>query len=382
MHLIFDARPIAQQFTGLGRYTASLLCTLLDYADAPGMRIDVLLDAATDRERNEHHLRLAAHAGRGRCQLYYLDAPAISLRQQWIVPGWVNCRGADAYFYPHFDVPLRIEVPITFVVHDLIPLLVPGYVQTLAWAKKAYFREMIRLGLKRAERCIAVSMTTRNDILRLMGMRYEKKVTVAPEGPVLAPGFANQPVVIDMEIGRNYLLYVGDRRPHKNIRRVIDLFFELRARHGYQGMLIIAGSTRNYGFDAEAHVAGRTDVRFLGNVSDAQLSMLYSATDALLFLSEYEGFGLPVVEAAHYGRRMILSDGGAIAEIAPPGACVVGCDQPLDQVAGKVAEYLGKPGAPTPVEYFQHYSWQAAARTIFPYAFAATSAGTFATGVG
>jgi glycosyltransferase involved in cell wall biosynthesis len=170
-------------------------------------------------------------------------------------------------------------------------------------------------------------------------------------------------------IDRPYLLYVGDRRPHKNIRRVIDLFVALKDQHGYSGALVLVGNRRNYGFDVEQYVDGRDDVVIAGNVSDKDLSWYYKHTDGLVFLSEYEGFGLPVIEAATFNRKIVVSDGGSLAEIAPASACVVPRGQPVAKAALKVAAYLADNSLTDLTDYLGKFAWTRAARQIFPQAY-------------
>ena len=364
MKLIFDARHIGQPFTGLGRYTASLLTALLDSADAPGLLVEVILHNSPDWQANFHYQSLRKRVDGGRCQLRWVDVPPFSLRQHWVMAREVNRGGGDVYFYPHFDPPLAVILPTVFVVHDLIPLLVPGYVQRLASVKRWYFRKMIQLSAHRALRCVAVSETTRDDVLRLIGAKMADKVSVAYEGPVLDRTAAATPT-----ISGPYLLYVGDRRPHKNLRRVIDLYSALRQTHGYAGQLLLVGSRQNYDFDVDAYLTGRDGVTVLGNVSDSELLALYAHCDALVFLSEYEGFGLPVIEAAQFNRRMILSDGGALPEIAPPSALILSRTLSVEAAARLSSEYLSRPSPNENMSYNARFSWEQAARIIFPFAY-------------
>jgi glycosyltransferase involved in cell wall biosynthesis len=366
--LIFDARTITFQYTGLGRYTASLLFALLDNASPDICRITVLLEDSTDLSDNSHVKRLKPYVDSDRCEVRLVPTPAISLVQQLKLPPIVNAMGADHYFYPHFDYPVGIRIPTTFVVHDLLPLVVPDYVQKMAWAKKVYFREMLCLAAHRAQHCIAVSDATRRDLAKLIGDKLAQKITVAPEGPTLSASSAEMAASwLRIRRERPFLMYVGDRRPHKNLRRIIDLFRLLREQHGYPGELLLIGSPQNHDFNVDAYIANMPDVKVIGNVTDAELGALYSHADGLVFLSRYEGFGLPVVEAAQHGCRVIVSDGGSLPEVAPRNACILPNDMPLSRAASALAHYLDAPLAQLPDAYLQGYSWQAAAQVIFPY---------------
>lgn len=369
MKLVFDARPMANQFSGLARYTGSLLESLLSTATNDSLEFIVLLHSKYDWNVNFHFHKLATYARSGRCSIVFADAPPISLMQHLSVRSVVNKLRPDHYFYPHFDLPVGIDTKTTFVIHDLIPLIVPGYVQRLAWLKREYFRHMVKYSVHRSDRCIAVSNTTRDDIVNVAGDQYAKKIEIAYEGPVLAQYKVSDPTETATLVKGPFLLYVGDRRPHKNLPRVLDLYIRLRDDHGYPGNLVLVGSTQNYGIDFDHLVKGRPDVHVLGNVTDAQLTSLYKKTDSLVFLSEYEGFGLPVVEAARFGRKMILSDGGSLAEIAPHGAYIIPRSLPIDEIASKVASYLREPLVVDYSAYNRSFSWEIASRLIFPFAY-------------
>jgi glycosyltransferase involved in cell wall biosynthesis len=365
-HLIYDARPMEQEHTGLGRYTASLLLGLLESSTASDCQVDVLIHESPNINMNAHVAKIeAAVQRRGGARIHRVPVPAISIRQHWKLARFIRRFCADHYFYPHFDRPLGIHLPSTFVVHDLIPLKVPGYVQRVAWLKKHYFKELIRMNVRWSHRCIAVSETTRNDVLELVGPTYAGKVDVVYEGTLTSSRERD----IKPLITSPYLLYVGDRRPHKNVQRIIDLFVALKDQHGYVGILVLVGNKRNYGFNVEQYVVDREDVVFVGNVSDEDLSWYYEHTDCLMFLSEYEGFGLPVIEAARFNRKIVVSDGGALAEIAPKSSCVIARRLTIQQAAAKVAEYLSNPEQVNLTTYLAQFTWSIAAKRIFPQAY-------------
>ena len=368
MKLIFDARLMALEFTGLGRYTALLLKTLLKERDNPDFHITILLDSGTNWEGNMHYNALLPLMTSDQMEICHIDAAPLSFRQHLSVSKWVNQREADQYFYPHFDLPANIKKQKTLVIHDLLPLVVPNYTGSFALLKKFYFRNLIIRNVKRADRCITISETTKKDIVRLTGLHHASKIDVVGEGPFLKPAELN-PAELRCVPDEKFLLYVGDRRPHKNLRRIVDVFMALRLEHGYPGKLVIIGSTRNFDFDLDAHIGENPDILVLGNVSDATLAAYYAKTDALIFLSEYEGFGLPVVEAANFNRKMLLSDGGSLAEIAPEQSCILPRSLSVPDAAAKAHPYLASHMTIDYSDFISRYSWERTAREIFPEAF-------------
>lgn len=371
MRLIFDARHMQNPFTGLGRYTSSLLLSLLSSYSRQGLEIVVLLNKCDSDCASVEVKEVFRQEISGRCRIHFVRGSPFSLNQQWSVASEVNGLGGDMYFYPHFDPPFGIKSPIIFVVHDFLPLVVDKYIQKYKALKRLYFKTTIRYAMYRAKYCFAVSENTRKDLLGLVGTHNSDKVFVAYEGAVLksSPPPPSSPAKSNFRVPNKFLLYVGDRRPHKNLIRVIDLFNSLKKKSVYDGGLVIAGSTRNYDVDIDAYVGANHEVVFTGNVSDEELAMLYQSTDALVFLSEYEGFGLPVVEAAAHGKRMLLSDGGSLAEIAPPWACVIPRTMSVEDASFVAANYLSASFDVDPIEYNAQFDWVLTARKIFPEAY-------------
>ncbi len=110
--------------------------------------LDVLAPDASSVAENPYLRLLQPHVDHGRCVVHHLSVPAISLEQQWAIPRFVRKLGHDLYFYPHFDVPSFVPIPLLFVVHDLIPSKVPGYVLRFEALKKKYYKSCVRCGLR------------------------------------------------------------------------------------------------------------------------------------------------------------------------------------------------------------------------------------------
>ena len=373
MKLIFDARPMFAQFSGLGRYTHSLLHSLLSTRTNQSYDVIVLLYSQGESAKPSAHFSLTNFIKDGVCTAEYVDAAPISLRQHLVVSRVVNKINPDKYFYPHFDMPLGISAETTFVIHDLTPVVISDYIQKYSSIKRLYFTSMVKFWVHHSTNCIAVSKTTKKDILSIVGGQYAKKIKVAYEGPILT--YTNDMIVnfsnsFIGDLPKSYLLYVGDRRPHKNLSRLFNLFSELKTEHGYEGELVLVGSTKNYGDNIDQMIGRTAHVKVMGNVSDYELLALYEGMDSLVLLSKYEGFGLPVIEAARLGKKMIISDGGSLAEISPPSACVLSNDLPIKIAAQKAIDYIKDDTKAEYLDFNTLFSWEQASRIMFPEAYA------------
>lgn len=360
MYLVFDARHLCLPHSGLGRYSASLVeaITQLPTSERPA-RCSVLITPAV-RSNGIHDALIDKIKKCPGFHTRIVDQSPFGSPLQGKVVAALKDLGADHYIYPHYDVPMGIGTPTTFVIHDLMPVLVEGYIRKHVWLKKLYFHLRTRSSLRRAENCIAVSEKTRSDVLALFGTRFsEKAVTIYSGIPALVETRPDRPIEDE------YLLYVGDRRPHKNIQRMLEIFRTLVAEQGFRGKLVMSGPKTNFGFDPEAFArVNELPMEFPGPVSDDLLNALYRHASAHLLISKYEGFGLPVIEAARHSTKTIVSDQGALPEIAPAGALVLPDALGVRESAGRVAAYLASDLRPDGGGINDRFQWSRTARLI------------------
>src|SRR5262245_40927137 len=284
----------------------------------------------------------------------------------------------DVLFVPAhvlpLGAPLRRRMRTVVTVHDLGYLRFP---EAHTQAQRLYLRLSTLWSARAASRLIAISAATRDDLVRVAGVRPEK-IAVVHHG--LSPRF--RPVA-DGEIAavlrrygiaganehaigagdhtpagehkaRPYLLYVGTVQPRKNLVRLIEAFAQLDDRRPTTDdrrptagqiiapnlqsaicnlQLVIAGK-RGWLTEeierraAELGVAER--VRFTGYVADEDLPSLLSGALAFVLPSLYEGFGMPVLEAMACGAPVLASNTSSLPEVAGDAALLV---DPTDTAA-------------------------------------------------
>lgn len=223
-------------------------------------------------------------------------------------------KDADIIHYPYFD-PFFLTLPhfsskkVVVTVHDLTPLVLRelfpvGLKGMLKW-------RLQRLALLRVSRIITDSVSSKNDIVRLSGVKASRVDAVH-----LAAGehFEKKSQAVRDAVKKKYKLpekfafYVGDVTPNKNILRLVQACIQTHTP------LVIAGKvftdttvdtthpwTRELE-DVREIAAKHTEViNLLGFVSDEDLVALYNAASVFVMPSLYEGFGLPVVEAFSCG---------------------------------------------------------------------------------
>ncbi|HEV8178170.1 MAG TPA: glycosyltransferase family 1 protein [Gemmatimonadales bacterium] len=176
--------------------------------------------------------------------------------------------------------------------------------------------------LRRANRMIAVSQYTADDLMRRAGVPASR-IDVIYHG--LDPVFtAPNGLTGSAPSTSPYVLAVGGVSPRKNTRRLIEAFVRWRGRGGhrkdYQLRITGASLDRDY---AQAGAGLPEGVRLLGYVDKAELPRLYAGASAFLYPGIYEGFGLPIIEAMACGAPVITSTTGATPEIAGGAAILV-----------------------------------------------------------
>jgi len=228
------------------------------------------------------------------------------------LPARARLDHVDVLHCPSQRAPFRSSVPLVVTVHDLAGLRHPETFN--AWTR-TYTRALLPRIVRAAARVIAVSEFTRGELIELLHIPDEK-VHVIPNavGPPFGPdGKAAE---------GDYVLAVGTLEPRKNLDRLVDAF----ARAGLNGTRLLVTGGHGWG---NVHPAGK-DVHWLGFVPDEELARLYRGARCVAYVSAYEGFGLPVLEAMACGAPVVAASTGAGPEVGGDAAVLV---DPLDDEA-------------------------------------------------
>lgn len=316
MLITIDASPAVNGKAGLGRYAATLAGAVA--AAHPG---DVHLFANMTREGAwpptlEDLPRTTVRAG-------YKPWRMAVLASQIVRTGWDRMLPRPAVFHAteHLLMPLR-ATPTVLTVHDLIFKLFPQHHKRLNYW---YLNVAMPLFVRRADRVIAISETTKRDLMREYGTPEEKiSVVYEAAAPHFAPPPAEQIAEIRARYGlpERYLLTVGTIEPRKNLPRLVEALAALR-RADPALRLVVVGA-RGWlleGFDDAIETFGQQEAVILpGFVPDEDLPALYAGATVTVLASLYEGFGLPVLEAMACGSPVACSATSSLGEIAGEAA--------------------------------------------------------------
>ena len=318
MHIALDGRTIQDHFPGIGRYTFNLARGLAETGPAD----DILLL----HNQGDPNTRFDLDVLRAWPNLSILESssPCFSLVEQWRIPRRLRSHQSALYHSPYYLMPYRAPCPAVVTVHDLIPLLYPHYFTPV---QRLVFNVAVRLATRAARIVVADSEATAADLRRLLHLDSRKvRVVLAAADPTLIrpddAAIANARSRYGLP--KSYVLYVGSNKPHKNLTRLVEAWPLVRRRG--QTQLVIAGSwdpAYNAPKIAAARLGLETDIRWLGPIPQSDLAALYSGSALFVFPSEYEGFGLPVLEAMACGVPVIWSNRSSLPEVAGDAAILV-----------------------------------------------------------
>jgi glycosyltransferase involved in cell wall biosynthesis len=326
MRIAYECATVGRHASGIGRM-AERLAYAIDAALGPGDE----LWAVTNGEPPAG-LRAAPHVGPSRPTPLWMQAavPRLARRERF-----------DLFHFTNSIAPARLSAPYVTTIHDLSLVRFP---ETHPLRRKLYQRTLLGRAAAGARRVITISEASARDLVEVLGVPRDR-VAVTP----LAADERFRPSADRDEVeavrrryglGDRYVLYVGNVEPRKNLVRAIDAFERVGAR---DATLAIAGRLAWLSDEVERRVAayqGPGRVRLLGYVADEDLPALYSGAEAFVYVSLWEGFGLPVVEAMACGAPVVASRVAAIEEVAGDAARLV---DPLsiDEIAAALASVLG-----------------------------------------
>jgi glycosyltransferase involved in cell wall biosynthesis len=318
LRIVFDARR-ARDF-GIGTYIHGLLHALAAIDQSNEYVLVALPEDQSTLAGLPPNFKTTAYRRADSYSLNHLTFPLFLSRLR---PSLVHI--------PLNQVPLFMREPYVVTIHDMSRLLF----ETGSGLRMQTRRFLLRRGLLRAKRIMAVSETTMRDVHDALGIPADR-IRLAYNAPnpdffKPAPAGRARGILERYQIDYPFLLYAGNIRPQKNIPRLVEAFAVAReqlSRHPLYcnlHLIIVGDEISRYPSVRRAVIRTRVEkvVRFLGFVPFEALRVFFESASLFVFPSLYEGFGLPPLEAMATGTPVVASNVSALSEVLGDAALLV-----------------------------------------------------------
>ena len=312
-----DIRPLLHPASGIGRYTQALLEQLVNSDHQWFLYCDRVYNGQLANRENVT-IRSSSRTGASMLNLW---ASQVSFSR------WAKQDQLDVFWSPRHHLPMFLPAKIKTVVtvHDLVWRRFP---ETMETKNRLLEAALMPPSLKRADKLIAVSTFTAGELTALYPY-YAEKTSVVYEAAFEYGDNKDQSgglAAIDTaKLPKQYFLYVGTNEPRKNLEVLLTSYSQLIDGGASIGLVLVAGA--GWGQQSVADqlqgFALQNKVLHFDGIDDAQLDQLYRRAHALLLPSQYEGFGLPVLESMARGVPVIVSNRGSLPEITGDAGLVV-----------------------------------------------------------
>lgn len=338
MKIGIDVTMLVYQGSGVANYTYNLVKTLLEIDKKNEYR----LFYSSFHKKNIHYLDEFKNLG---AKIYHYRFPFKFLQFCWeklnIIPVELFIGKVDWFLSSDFlRPPLLSGTKGITTVHDLVWKMYPQFHED--WIISAHEKKLEKT-IKYHDVIITDSQNTKKDLIKYypnikktnqIHVLYpaisetfkvindkKKVINVLKKYQVLPVTSHEQRVTIP-----NFLLYVGAIEPRKNLVKAIEVFHQLITNHqpAYRtGRQLItnfyivgrAGWKNEEVFQSIKRLRLEDKVKFVGFVDDEDLPYFYNGAKAFIYLSKYEGFGLPPIEAAACGKMVLMYENSSLKEI-------------------------------------------------------------------
>ena len=375
LHVVIDARHLKD--FGVGTYIRNLVRAIAAIERSDNFTLVALPEDEHDLAGLPDNFHVVSYSRRDTDPMDEIAFPL-----------FLRALRADLYHLPLNRAPLLMPKPYVVTIHDMSSLVFDH-----GAGKRDSFRLFrFRRGLVRADKVIAVSTATRRDletvlnipphrIRRIYNAIDPRFLLQMPAADARAAGpqseaLERRRILERYQISYPFLLYAGTIRSRKNIPRLVEAFAVLRGdleehpRYKDLRLIIIGDEISKYPAVRRAVMQTRADkvVRFLGFVPIDTLRVFYSAAEAFVFPSLYEGFGLPHLEAMASGTPVVCSGVSSLPEVVGDAAMIVNPENVFDIARGirevLLDQSLRKRLVDRGYEQLKSFSWESTAREV------------------
>ncbi|MGC2064309.1 MAG: glycosyltransferase family 1 protein [Thermodesulfovibrionales bacterium] len=334
--IVILATAIGANNRGIGQYERYLLPRLLVLLRTHGNNVLVILSKnalLSEKIDGITYIHLPSASTQSLLRLFF---------EQIYVPFY--CYNADIFLslesvFPLVPVGAKQKVTVVHDIHVIRHSTQPQkYPEDYSLQYKLWANLATKRSIALASRIITVSRFTAMEINSLFGVPFNKLITV-PNGVDVKKFYPIEDLGAIERIKRRYslpssfYLFVGPYSKKKNLKLIIDAYASDNVAHDILLPVVVVGDTRRSNLYSETLTLIRSNHQedrfiFLGTVPDDDLPALYSAAQAFLYPSLYEGFGLPALEAMACGTPVVASNTTSLPEVVGDAALLINPAEP------------------------------------------------------
>ncbi len=248
------------------------------------------------------------------------------LWEQTALPLALKRSGANLLHALAFVSPLANRIPTVLTIYDLSFMRFP---QLFRPFNRWYLQTFSRISARRADAVIAISESTRQDVISTFGVSPERVHTVyCGADDIFRPLPATEIAAFraEKQLPEHFIFRLGTIEPRKNVEGVIRAYAVWRQRDPSAPPLVVGGGKGWY-YRQVFRLVESLDlaeyIHFPGYIPQDELPLWYNAASVFVYPSHFEGFGLPVLEAMACGTPVITSDVSSLPEVAGDAALLV-----------------------------------------------------------
>ena len=326
MKILVNGLQLSKQFSGVQYYLENFL-EAFSYIEQIDIKLFILLpkdhkSKVINKENIEIYVARINSKNRF-VRIFY---------EHLIIPYLLKKLAIDTLFCPSYILPFFAKRKSVVVIHDLIAL---DFSKLCSWSNAMYFSYFLPRSIKKAGKIITGSAKVKEDILLKFDIP-RNSISVIKHG--IPPRF--KPIKSEKQLEfisakyslpENFILFVGNIEPKKNIETLIDAFSLLNMQNHEEYNLVLVGQLgwkyRKL-IDKIHNSPFKEKVYFAGYIDEQDLPGIYNLSQLLVLPSLYEGFGYPVLEAMACKTPVICSKQGALPEISGGNCLFIDTNSP------------------------------------------------------